>query len=409
MWRADDEALLRQLDDEVLFERLWSEVAPGAAPLHPRAAGIIDWLRRSADWPPVGKAVAMGDLRPLRALTNPPSLKGREGELLHHLALFHAARVATISAQVLARGGHPEAPAQRALEEAMGYVVAAWLALGAEQTYLTHLVAHVFRNAKGAPPTDELALRGIRAIAARAASWNDAPLCIPLQVLRRIEVAVAMAGVDGPLAEAARRCAARESDRIIASRLDPFRAQLDAVAARNWTGPEARDLFARLRNEWEWSGEDVELEHLMVTEVPRFAWDLYRDKKWAELRALLAPIEVPTDQLQRRIERDPAQLAWAAACAQVLIFRAELAPTLDAQVALAERGHRTCPSLRNARLVLADLLCARAERRLETPVLLRRSEAHDEASADVERAESLYPELRRLAQIKRKLHPAAAR
>ena len=87
----------------------------------------------------------------------------------------------------------------------------------------------------------------------------------------------------------------------------------------------------------------------------------------------------------------------------MVVFRAELAPTLDAQIALAERGQRLCPTLRNARLVLADLLCARAERRIDQPLLVRGADAYPEAARDVVRAIDLIPELRRLPSLRQRL------
>jgi hypothetical protein len=166
---------------------------------------------------------------------------------------------------------------------------------------------------------------------------------------------------------------------------------------------EVEAVLSRARDAWSWAGREVEIAVLVARELPRFAWDVYRERRWDDLRTLLSPIEAMSDDLATHVERDPAMLAYAAQSAQLLVFRAELGPTLDRQLVLAERAFALCPSLRNARLVLGDLLCARAERRLDAPVLLRPPDAVLEARRDVERAASIFPDLRRLPALRARL------
>jgi hypothetical protein len=214
--------------------------------------------------------------------------------------------------------------------------------------------------------------------------------------------------VSGELAARARARATAAHAEVVAAKIAPLALELDEIASRDWKPAEIASVLDRAHRAWREVGEDAEIERFLVRELPRFAWDLYRERRWDELRALLRPIERPTDRLARRIEADPREIAWAAQCAQALVFRAELAPTLETQIALAERGLRLCPTLRNARLVLADLLCARAERRIDQPLLLRGTDGWAVAARDVERAAEIYPELKRLPALRARLRSRGA-
>lgn len=418
VWRAEDEALLARLADEEILARLWERAAPGAEPLHPRAAGMIRMLAaRPGGAEAVARAEA-GDTGPLLGLATPTRLRAEGGagawapELVHHLALFHRARARHLAGRPRSGPARDAAAVAAAETRSLQLVIACWLALGAggRDGYLGALARDVIG---GALPEDAIeraardaATRGIDAVAAAAregAEARSAGGAVALAVLAGVEEAIRIAAVDGELAARARSRAQAAHAAIALAVLEPIAVELEELSAREWKPDEVASALARATEAWRWAGEDAEIERFVARELPRFAWDLYRGKRWDDLRGLLRAIEAPSDRMARRIEEDPAQIAWAAQCAQLLVFRAELAPTLDTQLVLAERGHRLCPSLRNARLVLADLLCARAERRLEQPVLLRGADAWAAARRDVDRAGEIFPELARLAALRERL------
>ena len=128
-------------------------------------------------------------------------------------------------------------------------------------------------------------------------------------------------------------------------------------------------------------GGDARLRRIVVSAILPVAWRRYTARKWEDLRALLATVEALTDGLATELEAHPDDLAYRAAVSQVLVFRAEVALTASLQIDLAERALALCPTLRNARVVLASQLVARA-RRTPEPRLAER---------DLERAHALDP------------------
>jgi hypothetical protein len=408
VWRAEDQALLGRLEDEALLEQLWARAAPGAPPLHARASGMIRAMRDLPGASDALAAAARGDIGPLLSLVTPARLAAISPALIHHLAVFHKARVDH------ALGREPTSEPARAsmIDRALSLVIACWLALGREGAYLARLAEDV---AGGALPAEVIhravvsaPLRGIDAVAAIARRSEDAGSSHGVAALARIDEALAIAEVSGELAARARARATAAHAEVVAAKIAPLALELDEIASRDWKPAEIASVLDRAHRAWREVGEDAEIERFLVRELPRFAWDLYRERRWDELRALLRPIERPTDRLARRIEADPREIAWAAQCAQALVFRAELAPTLETQIALAERGLRLCPTLRNARLVLADLLGARAERRIDQPLLLRGTDGWAVAARDVERAAEIYPELKRLPALRARLRSRGA-
>ncbi|AKF07361.1 hypothetical protein DB32_004510 [Sandaracinus amylolyticus] len=406
VWRAADEALLARIEDEHVLERLWARAAPGATPLHPRASGMVRLLRERADARDAIAAAESGNAAPLLVRLEPSRLEGWSPALVHHLALFHRAR----AEHAIARDAVSTSAARQTLEHALMLIGATWIALGREQTYLRELALDVIAGALPAGEIDRAvdaaAMRGLDVIAAIAREGIDARrggAAIALRVLGRASEVVAIAGADGALADRAQDRALGLRSELVHTMLAPLSIEIEELAAREWKPIEVASVLERARDAWRWAGEEVEVERFVVRELPRFAWDLYRARKWDDLRLVLRPLEQPSDSLAMRIQRDPMELAWAAQCAQVLVFRAELAPTLDAQIGLAERGYALCPTLRNARLVLADLLCARAERRLEGPSVLRAADSWQDAKRDITRAEEIHPELSRLPAAREKL------
>lgn len=126
---------------------------------------------------------------------------------------------------------------------------------------------------------------------------------------------------------------------------------------------------------------DARFRRIVVTAILPIAWRRYTARKWEDLRALLATIEQLTDGLATELEAHPEDLAYRAAACQVLVFRAEVALTASRQMELAERALALCPTLRNARVVLASQLVARALRTPDPRL----------AERDLDRAHSLDP------------------
>jgi hypothetical protein len=120
---------------------------------------------------------------------------------------------------------------------------------------------------------------------------------------------------------------------------------------------------------------------------------------------LIEPVWPLVDSLTRRIETDPSKNAYAARCAQMLVFKADVARTEAETTAIAERALRICPSHRNTRLTLAHSLCEQALRLLPGA----RAPTHQgcaSAEAMIKRAESLYPSAGRLPEAQKRLTEA---
>ena len=88
---------------------------------------------------------------------------------------------------------------------------------------------------------------------------------------------------------------------------------------------------------------------------------------------------------------------------RALVFRAEAQGGEEVQMATLESALRLCATHRNGRLVLAGILCARAIRALEQATSSTKGRAIAAAEADVARAETLYPQVKRLGEAKEKL------
>lgn len=307
------------------------------------------------------------------------------------------ARMHALAALALARFAGLEAGASSELVEASARAsIDRWVALGAQGPYLDALARRMLGRPE--PHVAELAMRiGMDAVGSRleddVRAGRDAGA-----LLRALD---ALAATGGPLAGEARRLRMSAVDRAI----DPLRRALDELATRRPTTDELVAAFAAARASWRCLDRDVDVEVLVVERLPDFAWDLYRQRANADLARILDEAAEPSSSLAARVERAEA-LAWAAPCAQVLVFRAELAPRFDAQVELAERALRCCPTLRNARIVLGDFLLTRAERALDRR--LDRTSAGTSPEQDVARAAELHPELKRLPIVRGKLRRAGA-
>lgn len=183
------------------------------------------------------------------------------------------------------------------------------------------------------------------------------------------------------------------------------RDALDELLAREHPAPEAAALFAETAQWWTWLGEEPELEHHAVTMLPELAWPLYRARAMDQLAALIAPILPLVGALETRILEARARgeldrdVGFVAPCAQALVFWAECTRDIPESLARAERAHALCPTLRNARIVLAHVLCDRAEHTLARGAIF----PEHPPRADVERASRVFPSLSRLPALRQRV------
>lgn len=403
-WRSEDRALLRRLEDEALLERVWRSLAGAdAPPPHPRAAGVLVGLRQSVDGAVALERAARGELAPLlRALTQ-PSTASLTPRLAHHLALLHESL-----ADRLERAG--DATRRDGATKARLRSLAMWLWLAGEGGYLAALVDAVVgdamseaeraRAAKDAP-LEPLARLGRRARA--GARELSPPAGIALAVLARVGEACDVADCAPELRRRVEARARREREAAVDDAVARVDDAVEDAVVREAPIDELVSLLFDGVAVWRWSGRDEQVEHFLVRRVTPVLWDLYRERRWADVRALLRPVEDPVEHLALRIQRDPTKLAYAAPCAQMFVFQAEVAATFEEQLGLAERAVRLCPTHRNGRLVLADLLVERGLRALDTAMPWATGDALNRAVEDVGRADELYPQLKRLTDAKRRL------
>lgn len=401
IWRPDDAALLAQLEDEAIFERMWRAVASGAKPPHRRAAGLVAALR-GRDGGALEQA-ARGDVAPLLRLANQPDPKTLTPSLAHHLALFHGQLADVLGrATTAARQSSAEHPRVRA--------IAMWLWLAEERTYLERLAQAVAGGALSVSETKKIAAEApydaiarIGAQARTGAETLSESGRVALVVLARVGEAAAIAEVSDRVRAHAARVAAQQRETAIDDAIARVERALDEAAAHEANTGELATGFRDAAAIWRWSGQSEQVERFVVERVTPFAWERYRERDWDGLGALLEPIRAPVDSLAARIERDSTRLAYAAPCAQVFVFRAEIAPSFDAQVALAERALTLCPTHRNGRLVLADLLIERGIRALDAARPWNTGDALAAAAPDVKRAAALFPQLKRLPEVKERM------
>lgn len=402
-WRPEDEALLARLRDEATLERVWRAVAGDARLPHPRAAGMIAALRARTDGAVAVEQAARGELAPILRLTSQPDPSTLTPALAHHLALFHEQVAAVLERSGdRARAASAEHPRLRSL--------AMWLWLAEESAYLQRVAASVTAGALAAPevakvaaeaPYDAIARLGARARA--GARELSEPARVALVVLSRVSEAATQAGVSERVRKHAERAAARARGAAIDEAVGRIDQALEDAAARGASIEALAPLFADGAAVWRWSGSDEQVEHFLVERATPFCWERYREQRWSELRSLLRPLQEPVDHLAARIERDSTRLAYAAPCAQMFVFRAEVAQTFDGQVELAERAVALCSTHRNGRLVLADLLIERGLRVLDVAKPWATGDALAKAAKDVRRAAELFPQLKRLPEAKQRL------
>lgn len=429
-WRAEDEVLLQRLEDETALEALFSHLvsshAPIAAPpfgpsagssteqavrdreprpqllagyLHPRAAGLVAELRKIPGGAAAVSAAKGRDVTELARFVDGLVLKDCAPELLHHLALFHAKAATAL-----------ERTAPESAAVAWGRSLAAWLALAEERAYLARLEDSVLGDAArrsraegvGIPP-ERVPLELVAEMARRAeATARDlAPAGrAALLALARTDVAARTAGASEAAARRVRAEAERRRNAAIEAALSVIGEGLDEANVRGELASSGRTLLLRAIPVWSWTSHDAAVEHFVVDRIDKIGWELYRARSWDALRYLLDPFRPMFDSLAARIERDPSQIAYAAACAQMFVFLAEVDTHMPRRLEMAERAVQICPTHRNGRLVLASALCDEAITAMRTMVVFARKSELDRVQVLLERAESLYPETSELPEAK---------
>ena len=409
MWRPEDDTLLQRLEDEALLYKLFHLQARGQGePPHPRAAGIFAALRGC---PGGAEAILAArerddDLAPLVLALEPEDSSKLPPSLLHHSALYFASVADVLDAL-------PDRPdlATHFRKRSL----AAWLALGEEQTYLRRLASDI----AGALPAEELAraareapLEPLDALGARAkkgAVHLDASSRIAIAILNadQMDDVCRISGCSERLAQTAHRRAKRRREAAIDAALAPLAEALREASAAGELAASGHAILARAHDVWRWAGEDEAVEQFAIEQAIPIAWDLYRAARWDDLRRLIAPLAPLVDNLATRILQDASRIAYAAGCAEMLVFRAQLESPLARQIEVAERALVVCPSHRNARLVIASYLCERATALVakgpaKTLGLVRK---HDVAVAEalVDRAERLFPPCERVADARARI------
>jgi hypothetical protein len=404
--RPEDHALLRRLENEIALETALA--GTGIDDLPERASGAVELARQAGGEAEVQAALARHGL-PLRTFLLERSPRGLPPALVHHLAVLsdHALEAALRSEDA---AGALDVP------RAMDRTVAAWLELGREPS---HLLAEAGRAAgptvSGAAIAvllDTLPLRGLercRALAAEGLLDRTRTGARAVRALRRALVTIGALDLPAELERRARDLVRGALDDLAMRWLVRFRDGMDELLARAWAPSDAAALFAEAAESWSWLDQEPELERHVLTALPDVAWPVYRQRKMRELGEILAPIMPLAWALEGRVLRDRAEaqldreLPYVAPCAQALVFWAEIPREVELALPRIERAYALCPTLRNARIVLAHVLCDRAEHTLARRELFP---VHPPRN-DVERAEAVFPELSRLADLKKRVGIAA--
>ena len=417
VWRADDEALLQRLENEELLAALWRDLLAepehyGAAPRalppppHARASGMLALVRESAEGERAAARALDGDRSALHALLTPPSMAALRPPLLHHLALFFGA---------IGRS----APTTTRACDAYVRSTAAWIALGAEGTYLPGLVSSVAGEALSDTERAEIVrsapLAHLRTLAERgraSAGERSRDAQLALRVLAQAEEAIRLSGTRAwderseegvrrrkraPIVDEARRECRRLRLGILDNALSALADGLD-VATGQSPNTEHMRLLDEVVETWEWADRDFEVERFLVERATPIGWELYNARRWDMLRRMTGILRAPVDSLVERVASDPAMLPYAARAAQMLVFRAEMEPRLSDQIVAAKRAVEICPTHRNGRLVYSDVLAERALQTLRADGFVPRRSSVDAAREDVELARSLWKSGKRLQQ-----------
>ncbi len=416
-WRDEDERVLARLEDEAASATLWRAQAPVGAPAPPRGAWALAAAARVlADGVRAVAAAARGDSRDLRELLLVASYAGKPGPFLHASAVYFD-RLASAYEETPGPDRTGQAQQEEAGAAARTRSMAAWLSLAEEATYLDALGRRLAHGAaepsEAAHMARAAALAFFGDLAARARSGAaelDASGGRALATLERVGDACKLAGLESASTRTYLARAERERASAIDAALAPAMDEIMDLKAREDGAESAWPAFERVRQVWEWSGRDQAVEQFAIDQITDFAWDLYKKSRWTDLSALLAPAVPLFESLEQRILRDPVgQLAYAAGCAQTLVFRSDVEKNASREWAYAERALALCPSHRNGRQTMAHLCCHRALRTLQEATFLTAAADIAGAAVLLERAAALFPDCRALPGAKAALEAARVR
>lgn len=396
MWRPEDEALLGRLEDELVLERLFRHHVGTLAlqhPLHPRAAGLVAAARGLGGGEAAVRAALEGDVTKLARLVEAAPMRERPPPMLHHIALYYGRVASTL-----------ESVAPDAAANAWMRSLAAWLALGEERTYLARLEDAIAKNAAGVLiPPERVPLEVVSDLGKRAeGSARDlAPAGrAALLALAWVGEAARIAGIPADATRRALQAAERNRNAALDAALAVIGEALDEANVRGELTTSGRPILVRALDVWAWSGNDEAVEQFVIDRLATVGWELYRARAWDALRHAFDPFRPLIDHLARRIEHDPSKIAFAAPCAQMLVFLTDVEQAPFRKLEIAERAVRICPTHRNGRLNLASLLVDDALGSMRQMVLFARKDELTRVEKLLARAESLYPKSTELPEAK---------
>lgn len=356
-----------------------------------RALGLAAILAETGAAAPLLEASSSGDESRTEQLVERIATGGEAAPpiALHHLALLYG-RFARSAPDLPRAIGHEK----RAL--------VCWLRLWNERSYLAEVAGTVAGDQDLAHeivaslPRTLLERHAEELSAGRKAATPAARRAAGL--LRAVDACAEAAGLgDAERAEVARIAAASiarvacdviDEARHLAEHADPLRSAAEAREAP----------FRHVLGFAEWAGFDHETILFLLGQAQDFGWELYRARRTADLRTLLLPLLPAAEELRATIDGDPALVGFRALCAQYFTFLGETETRPGAAIERLETAVAICPTHRNARLILADLLIQDAGRRLDAlparPLFgsgEARRTALSELARTVERAGSLWP------------------
>jgi hypothetical protein len=396
VWRPEDEALLGRLEDELVLERLFRHHVGTLAkhhPLHPRAAGLVAAARGLSGGEAAVRAALDGDVTKLARLVEAAPMHERPPPMLHHVALYYG-RVASTLENVA-----PDAAANAWMRS-----LAAWLALGEERTYLARLEHAIAKNGAGVfIPPERVPLELVSDLGKRAegSSRDLGPAGrAALLALAWVGEAARIAGISAEATRRALQAAERNRNAALDAALAVIGEALDEANVRGELTTSGRPILLRALHVWAWSGNDEAVEQFVIDRLATMGWELYRARAWDALRHAFDPFRPMIDHLARRIEHDPSKIAFAAPCAQMLVFLTDVEQAPFRKREIAERAVRICPTHRNGRLNLASLLVDDALDTMRQMVLFARKDELTRVENLLARAESLYPKSTELPEAK---------
>lgn len=400
--RPEDHALLRRLENEIALEVALS--GTGIDSLPQRASGMVELVRQAGGEAEVREALARHGA-PLRSLLLERGPRGQPSALIHHLAVLsdHALEAA-LGAGDVAIAGELAARLER--------TITTWLELGRDPRHIVDEARRAASSSVSGAAVDSivgsLPLRGLercRSLAMEGLLDRSRSGALAVRALRRAVHTIPTLELPAELGLRAQQLAQGALEDLAMRWLVRFRDGMDDLLARQWTAADAAALFSHAAESWTWLAEEPEIERQVLVALPEIAWPLYRQRKMRELGEVLGPIMPLAWALEQRVLRDRAEahvhreLPYVAPCAQALVFWAEIPREVDVALPRIERAYALCPTLRNARIVLAHVLCDRAEQTLARRELFP---VHPPRQ-DVERAAAVLPELSRLPALKKRV------